>query len=240
MASGILVNIKKEVTCPSCLNLLKNNNTRILECGHSFCQACITANNRESMVSPEEVAALCAGSVTKPENLRLSRPVANIVEALREVQLSPQEAQKSYLCEHHGEKLQLFCKEHGKVMCWLCEPSQEHRGHHMFLMEEIVQLGEHELQEALDTLRAEQKETEKLIADFEEDTTSWKKTYVQDCRKQLREIHDSEEQTELQKLEKAEGDHLDELLRLRACCSITGNRCEISSQTWSIRCRAQQ
>ena len=46
---------------------------------------------------------------------------------------------KVILCAHHGEKLQLFCEEDGKLICWLCERSQEHRGHHTFLMEEIAQ-----------------------------------------------------------------------------------------------------
>lgn len=125
-------------------------------------------------------------------------------------------------------------------MCWLCEPSREHRGHHICLEEDIAQLCKHELQEALDTLRAEQKETEKLRADLKEETTFWKGKYVQDDLKQLRGIHDREEQTELQKLEKEEGGDLSDLLGLRACCSITGSCCGISSQIRSIRCRGQQ
>nr|2YRG_A Chain A, Tripartite motif-containing protein 5 [Homo sapiens] len=42
------------------------------------------------------------------------------------------EGQKVDHCARHGEKLLLFCQEDGKVICWLCERSQEHRGHHTF------------------------------------------------------------------------------------------------------------
>jgi hypothetical protein len=61
------------------------------------------------------------------------------VRRLREVVLGPGRQPKVTLCALHGEKLQLFCKEDGRLICWLCERSQEHRGHHTFLMEEVAQ-----------------------------------------------------------------------------------------------------
>uniref|UniRef100_A0A671EWD2 RING-type E3 ubiquitin transferase n=1 Tax=Rhinolophus ferrumequinum TaxID=59479 RepID=A0A671EWD2_RHIFE len=72
-------------------------------------------------------------------DLRPHQFVATIVERLREVKLNPEEGQKRDLCVRHGEKLQLFCKEDEKVICWLCERSQEHRGHHTFLIEDVAQ-----------------------------------------------------------------------------------------------------
>nr|5K3Q_A Chain A, Tripartite motif-containing protein 5,Tripartite motif-containing protein 5 [Macaca mulatta]5K3Q_B Chain B, Tripartite motif-containing protein 5,Tripartite motif-containing protein 5 [Macaca mulatta]5K3Q_C Chain C, Tripartite motif-containing protein 5,Tripartite motif-containing protein 5 [Macaca mulatta]5K3Q_D Chain D, Tripartite motif-containing protein 5,Tripartite motif-containing protein 5 [Macaca mulatta] len=56
-------------------------------------------------------------------------------------------------CARHGEKLLLFCQEDSKVICWLCERSQEHRGHHTFLMEEVAQEYHVKLQTALEMLR---------------------------------------------------------------------------------------
>jgi tripartite motif-containing protein 6/22/34 len=61
------------------------------------------------------------------------------VKRLREVALCPGKQLEVIFCALHGEKLQLFCKEDGKLICWLCERSQEHRGHHTFLMEEVAQ-----------------------------------------------------------------------------------------------------
>lgn len=214
MASGILVNIKEEVTCPICLELLTEPMS--LDCGHTFCQACITANNRESMIGQDSSCPVCRISY-QPENLRPNRHVANIVEALREVKLSPREEQKRDLCVQHGERLLLFCKVDEKIICWLCERSREHRGHQTFLMEEIAQEYKEKLQAALDRLRAEQQKAEKLEDDLEEERTSKKDQIenelksVQDCFKQLRGILASEEQKELQRLEKEAAENLHDL-----------------------------
>ncbi|XP_053518597.1 tripartite motif-containing protein 5-like [Artibeus jamaicensis] len=216
MDPGILLKLKEEVTCPICLELLTEPLS--LCCGHTFCQACITANYKKSMVSKVRQSSCPVCRITyQSGNLRPNRHVANVVETLREVKLSPEEEQKTDLCERHGEKLLLFCKEDGKFICWLCERSQEHRGHHTFLMEEVAQEYKEKLQASLDRLRAEQQEAEKLETDIKKEGTSWKhliqneRQIVQDCFKNLRGILDSEEQKELQKLAKEEGDILHDL-----------------------------
>lgn len=139
MASKLLTNIEEEVTCPICLDLLKEPLS--LDCGHSFCKACITAENKEYMTSqggknsscPVCRIAYCSGE------LRPNRHVANIVERFREVKVTSEEGRKRNLCERHEEKLLLICKKDGKVICWVCERSQEHRGHETVPMEEVVQ-----------------------------------------------------------------------------------------------------
>ncbi|XP_006767986.2 PREDICTED: tripartite motif-containing protein 5 [Myotis davidii] len=215
MASGIVVNMKKEVTCPICLELLTEPMS--LDCGHTFCQACITAHNRESMICQRESSCPVCRSTYQPENMRPNRHVANIVEALREVKLSPQEEQKTDLCVRHGEKLRLFCQEDEKIICWLCERSQEHRGHHTFLMEEIAQEYKEKLQAALDRLKAEQRKAEKLDNDLEEEGTSKKDQIENELKsfhnyfKQLRDIFTSVEQKELQRLKKEVAENLNDL-----------------------------
>ena len=120
MASGIVVSLQEEVMCPICLELLTEPLS--LDCGHSFCQACITANNMVSMNDPDEDrrCPVCRISY-EPGNLRPNRHVANIVQRLREVKLSPEVEQERHLCLRHGEKLMLFCEEDREVICWLCE-----------------------------------------------------------------------------------------------------------------------
>ncbi|XP_057604455.1 tripartite motif-containing protein 5-like [Hippopotamus amphibius kiboko] len=205
MASGILANIQEEVTCPICLELLTEPLS--FDCGHTFCQACITASNKESMT---DHCPVCRTSYERG-SLRPNRHIANIVQRLREVKLSPEVEHKRNLCVHHGEKLLLFCEEDGKVICWLCERSQEHRGHHTFLMEEVAQKYQMKLKEALERLREEQQEAEKMEVKVREEITTWQnqiqneRQKVQAEFKKLRGILASEEVKELQKLKNEEG-----------------------------------
>ncbi|XP_025122310.2 tripartite motif-containing protein 6 isoform X3 [Bubalus bubalis] len=209
MSSAVLVDIQDEVTCPICLELLTEPLS--IDCGHSFCQACITANNKESM-SGQEGQSRCPVCQTSYwlGNLRPNRHLANIAERLREVVLGSGKQLKVILCAHHGEKLQLFCEEDGKLICWLCERSQEHRGHHTFLMEEIAQEYQEKFQESLKKLRQEQQEAEKLAAVIREKRISWKNQMeperhrIQKQFDQLRSILDKEEQRQLKKLEEEE------------------------------------
>ncbi|XP_074192001.1 tripartite motif-containing protein 5 isoform X2 [Rhinolophus sinicus] len=209
MASGIVLHIQEELTCPICLGLLTEPLS--LECGHSFCKACITADNKEPVIAQKEerLCPVCRFSY-HPGDLRPNRTVANIVERLREVKVSPEEGQKRDLCVRHGEKLQLFCKEDGKVICWLCERSQEHRGHHTLLMEEVAQEYQKKLGAALERLKREQKKTEMYKNYIRKEGASWKTQIqneiqsFQNCIKRLKDILDIEEQKELQKLKKTE------------------------------------
>uniref|UniRef100_A0A3Q2I0C8 RING-type E3 ubiquitin transferase n=1 Tax=Equus caballus TaxID=9796 RepID=A0A3Q2I0C8_HORSE len=206
MTSAVLVDIRDEVTCPICLELLTEPAS--IDCGHSFCQACITRISKESMISQEgESSCPVCQSSYQPGNLRPNRHLANIAERVREVVLGSGKQLKVNLCAHHEEKLQLFCKEDGKLICWLCERSQEHRGHHTFLMEEVAQEYQEKFQESLKKLRQEQQEAEKLKAVIREKRVSWKNQMeperhrIQSQFNQLRSILDKEEQRQLKKLE---------------------------------------
>uniref|UniRef100_A0A2K5NW71 Tripartite motif-containing protein 5 n=1 Tax=Cercocebus atys TaxID=9531 RepID=A0A2K5NW71_CERAT len=216
MDFSVKVDIEKEVTCPICLELLTEPLS--LDCGHSFCQACITAKIKESVtISRGESSCPVCQSRFQPGKLRPNRHLANIVERVKEVKMSPQEGQKRDICEHHGKKLQIFCKEDGKVICWVCELSQEHQGHQTFRINEVVKECQEKLQAALQKLTKEDQEAEKLEDDIRQERTIWK-NYIQIERQkilkgfnEMRVILDSEEQRELQKLEEGEVNVLDNL-----------------------------
>ncbi|KAK2498658.1 hypothetical protein MC885_000225 [Smutsia gigantea] len=146
----------------------------------------------------------------QPGNLRPNRHLANVVERLREVVLGSGKQLKVILCVHHGEKLQLLCKEDGKRICWLCERSQEHCGRHTFLMEEVAQEYQGKFQESLKKLRQEQQEAETLKAVIMEKRASWQNQMeserhrIQAGFNELRIILDKEEQQQLKTLEEEE------------------------------------
>ncbi|XP_037378709.1 tripartite motif-containing protein 5-like isoform X1 [Talpa occidentalis] len=209
MASNILVSIQEEVTCPICLDLLKEPLS--LDCGHSFCRACITANNKESAATQEEKSSCPVCRISyEPGHLRPNRHLANIAEQLRGVKMNPEGEQKKELCVRHGEKLLLFCKQDGKVICLLCERSQEHRDHQTFLIEEIVKEYQEKLEGALDQMREKLQKAGHLEAQVTKRRISWKsqiqseRQSVQAKFAKLRGLMDSAEQMELQKLNKEE------------------------------------
>ncbi|XP_011827370.1 PREDICTED: E3 ubiquitin-protein ligase TRIM22 isoform X2 [Mandrillus leucophaeus] len=212
MDFSVKVDIEKEVTCPICLELLTEPLS--LDCGHSFCQACITAKIKESVtISRGESSCPVCQSRFQPGKLRPNRHLANIVERVKEVKMSPQEGQKRDICEHHGKKLQIFCKEDGKVICWVCELSQEHQGHQTFRINEVVKECQEKLQAALQKLTKEDQEAEKLEDDLRQERTIWKieRQKILKGFNEMRVILDSEEQRELQKLEEGEVNVLDNL-----------------------------
>ncbi|XP_044114623.1 tripartite motif-containing protein 34-like isoform X1 [Neovison vison] len=220
MASKIL-NIQDEVSCPICLELLTESLT--LDCRHSSCQACITVNTTEAEISPgEESSCPMCGVRYSLRNLRPNQPLINMMERIRKFKLIAEEKMKKDLCVRHEEKLLLFCKEDRKVICWVCERSQEHRGHHAFLVEEVVKEYQEKLQAALERLRKEQQKAEKFKADIREERISWKYQIQTERQRiwaefnQLRRILDSEEQRELQKLEEEEKRILDTLAEAEA------------------------
>uniref|UniRef100_A0A8C6EU50 Tripartite motif-containing protein 5-like n=1 Tax=Marmota marmota marmota TaxID=9994 RepID=A0A8C6EU50_MARMA len=178
MASAILGNVKEEVTCPICLDLLTKPLS--IDCGHSFCQACITSNY-ESMMSQkgESSCPVCRISY-EFENLRPNRHVANIVERLR------------------GEDKQ--------VICWLCERSQEHRGHSTFLLKEVVKEYQEKFEEMLQNLKRSREEAEEWKVDIQTERTFWKSEVenVQIEFGKLRDILQSEEEQEIQNLKNEE------------------------------------
>ncbi|XP_028717395.1 tripartite motif-containing protein 30A isoform X3 [Peromyscus leucopus] len=62
MASSVLVMIQEEVTCPICLELLKEPVSA--DCDHSFCRACITLNYESSKVNEGEgICPVCRGKL---------------------------------------------------------------------------------------------------------------------------------------------------------------------------------
>ncbi|XP_059125500.1 E3 ubiquitin-protein ligase TRIM34 [Peromyscus eremicus] len=209
MASAFPMHVQKETICPVCQELLKE--PLRLGCGHNVCQACITMNKKNAVINPrgESSCPMC-GTRFSFENLQTNQHLADVVERLREVKLNPDFEKKRDLCIHHGEKLLLFCKEDRKVICWVCERSQEHHGHHTFLQEEAVKECQENLQTALQRLREEQEKAEKLEADIKEDRISWKyqiqteRQRIQTGFNELRRILNEEEQRELKRLQEEE------------------------------------
>ncbi|KAM8815842.1 E3 ubiquitin-protein ligase TRIM22-like isoform 1-T2 [Rhynchonycteris naso] len=206
-------NIMEEVTCPICLRLLTEPLS--LNCGHSFCQACITTNRQ----SQSHLGAGCCCPVCKTPyhswNLRPNGQLASRVEEIREYIMRADQSQGGDYCEEHGESYDIFCKEDGKAICRLCV--QGHQGHQMSPMEEVVQECQEKLMEGLNRLTQELQEAEESEAGIREERSTWKNCMQTERERilkgfdEMRGILDREEQRELQKLEEEDVNVLDNL-----------------------------
>ncbi|XP_052570806.1 tripartite motif-containing protein 30A-like isoform X1 [Peromyscus californicus insignis] len=230
MASSVLGMIKEEVTCPICLELLKEPVNA--DCGHSFCRACITLNYESSKGKEGEgICPVCRVSYLFG-NLRPNRQLANIVERLTGIKSSPEEEQKVNVCAQHGEKLQLFCEKDMVAICWLCERSQEHRGHQTALIEEVAEEYKGKLQAALQEQMTNEKRCDEWEDDLQQERTFWENQIQGDVEKVqmefkgLREFLDSKEKNELQKLKQEEEDIMN---------SLAESQSELVKQTKSVR-----
>lgn len=122
----------EEVTCPICLDPMEDPVS--IECGHAFCQGCISEVGR----NVGGACPVCRHNFLL-NNLRPNRQLANLIENLKQIALVNKEGVQWERCQVHGEKLHLFCEEDSKALCWVCSQSGKHRGHRMVPIEEAAQ-----------------------------------------------------------------------------------------------------
>ncbi|EGW07337.1 Tripartite motif-containing protein 30 [Cricetulus griseus] len=213
MASSVLVKIKEEVTCPICLELLREPVST--DCDHSFCRACITLNYQSSKGKEEEgICPVCQVTYLFG-NLRPNRQVANIVERITEFKSSPEEEQKVNVCAQHGEKLQLFCEKDMVTICWLCQRSQDHRGHQTALIEEVSHKYKNQIQSDVENVQMEFKGLREFL-------DSKKKSELQKLMKEKEDVMNSlaESQNELEKQREAVRDLISDMEHQLDCSTL--------------------
>lgn len=113
----------EEVTCAICLDPMVE--PVIIECGHSFCQECISNVGKDG----GGICPVCRNHFLL-RNLRPNRHLANVVDNLKQNSQAAKDEPQGQRCMIHGEKLHLFCEEDGQILCWVCAQYQKHREHH--------------------------------------------------------------------------------------------------------------
>nr|XP_025038373.1 zinc finger protein RFP-like [Pelodiscus sinensis] len=151
--------LQTEVTCPICLEYFTAPVT--LECGHSFCQACISRHWEDP-----DTATSCpqCRKTVQQRCLWPNRQLANIVEIAKRLSLQAvQGAEGDGACGEHQEALKLFCEEDQTPICVVCNKSQVHHANTVVLIQEwcpAAQEYKKKFEAHLKTLREER---EKLL-----------------------------------------------------------------------------
>uniref|UniRef100_A0A8D0BR89 Zinc finger protein RFP-like n=1 Tax=Salvator merianae TaxID=96440 RepID=A0A8D0BR89_SALMN len=164
MATGNLVkNFSDEATCSICLEYFKAPVT--VDCGHNFCQACITQCLEKVEAGP--CCPQCRETISQ-RNFRPSRQLTNLVELVKKLQQEMQEEQKRGVCGKHQEPLKLFCKEDRMSICVVCHLSKEHKTHNVLPLDEASEEYKEKMMNQIPSLMKKRQELKALCADEEE------------------------------------------------------------------------
>uniref|UniRef100_A0A8C8REH6 Uncharacterized protein n=1 Tax=Pelusios castaneus TaxID=367368 RepID=A0A8C8REH6_9SAUR len=136
----------EEAICSICLEYLTEPVT--IDCGHNFCQACITqyCEQKEPRSRTKVPCPQCQADFQKG-TFRPNRQLANIVENIRQ--------------------------EDAETICVVCRESRAHRTHAVFPLEEAAQDYKMKLLSALEPLRKELQETLELTLKEKKKSMKW-------------------------------------------------------------------
>ncbi|XP_058027678.1 E3 ubiquitin-protein ligase TRIM41-like isoform X1 [Ahaetulla prasina] len=130
-AEAPLQDLVEEATCSICLDYFQDP-VLIPECSHNYCRGCLT---RSWGTSESEASCPQCRRTFAPRSLLPNRQLARMVEVARRCGGLWGEEGGSF-CPKHREPLKLFCKDHGTLICVVCDRSKEHKGHSVIPAEE--------------------------------------------------------------------------------------------------------
>ncbi|XP_034644984.1 zinc finger protein RFP-like isoform X2 [Trachemys scripta elegans] len=151
-AGNPLKSLRDEATCSICLSFFKDPVS--LDCGHSFCRACIT----QCWERPDADISCPQCRETFPQRtLRPNRQLGNMVEIAKQLSV-PAAAAGGDLCNAHQEPFKLFCNQDQTLICVICRESQAHHAHRVVPIEEAAREHKDQIQTRLNTLKQEREE----------------------------------------------------------------------------------
>ncbi|XP_055988120.1 E3 ubiquitin-protein ligase TRIM38-like [Sorex fumeus] len=202
MASGTAKTMREEATCSICLDLMTE--PVMIDCGHIYCRSCIFDNlenqKKKSPTLGNFQCPLCRTQFQR-ESIRPSKQLENIIDTIKKME-------QEHRCEKHEEKLSLFCKDDGQLICWCCERTPEHKGHTTDFAADACQEYKSEFLRKKECIKYKFKVFH-MILHMEEKSCLWRLENEKD--KVLKRLKDSEAKLEKQSQELNK--HIQELER---------------------------
>ncbi|XP_034841693.1 E3 ubiquitin-protein ligase TRIM38 isoform X1 [Mirounga angustirostris] len=190
--------MKEEAKCAICLSLMSEPMS--ISCGHSYCKLCIIS----FLEQQETLSMVPCPHCRAPFHLASLRPnkqLGSLIDVIKEMD-------HEMSCKEHGEHLHLFCEDESQLICWRCERSPQHKGHHTVLIEDVCQDYKEKLQNAVTNLRQLEEECMKLKVFTTKQISEWnekieiQKQKIQSDFKDLQRFLREEEKSHLWRLEK--------------------------------------
>nr|XP_042703222.1 zinc finger protein RFP-like isoform X3 [Chrysemys picta bellii] len=160
-----LKSLRDETTCSVCLSFYKD--PVFLDCGHSFCQACITQCWEGS---DTDISCPQCRETFPQRTLRLNRQLGNFVEIAKQLSVPAGEG----WCKVHQEPFKLFCNQDQMLICVICRESQAHRAHLVVPTEEAAQTYKEQIHAQLNTLKKEREE----LLEWKQDAETQSQEYL--------------------------------------------------------------
>ncbi|XP_062978230.1 zinc finger protein RFP-like isoform X1 [Elgaria multicarinata webbii] len=131
-----LETLQREITCSICLSYFKEPVS--IDCGHNFCQSCITQCWGRS--DDENTSCPQCRRWSRKRSFRPNRELGNVVEVAKRLRLEAATSLAGQrLCDKHQEPLKLFCEQDETPVCVICRESRAHKAHPMLPIEEAAQ-----------------------------------------------------------------------------------------------------
>ncbi|XP_053150506.1 zinc finger protein RFP-like isoform X2 [Hemicordylus capensis] len=135
-----------------------------IDCGHSFCRACIAQQWGER----EDADFSCpqCGERALKRKFRPNKELENVAEIAKRMKLEKAAAGESECEMHPQQPLSLFCKDEQKLLCSACTTeSKDHASHVVVTAEEAAQDLKEELQIQLQAWRKKREATSHFHAE---------------------------------------------------------------------------
>ncbi|XP_055974801.1 tripartite motif-containing protein 75-like [Sorex fumeus] len=155
-----LATLQAELTCPICLDYLKDPVT--IECGHNFCDSCI----RMSWEDLQDTFPCPVCHHPCPQRCFSVNPqMGMLVDMAKLFHSSRREMkpEKKRRYEELNEGLTLFCEDDQELICSQNTQPPEHHGHHLKLMAEAAADHRHRLNGHTELLKKQMEEVKNLI-----------------------------------------------------------------------------
>ncbi|XP_055974806.1 tripartite motif-containing protein 75-like [Sorex fumeus] len=160
-----LEEIQEEVSCPLCLDFLREPVT--IHCGHNFCGSCIRQRweHLEDIFPCPVCLYHCADG-----NVKVNVQLCHISDAVRQHftrRQTKKEQEEKLLCERHNEAVDRFCEEDLELLCPQCRDSPDHQYHRLVSLERAEVSQRKKLKRRMDFLKrqieiAEMNESEQV------------------------------------------------------------------------------
>ncbi|XP_043917678.1 E3 ubiquitin-protein ligase TRIM35-like isoform X2 [Protopterus annectens] len=133
----------EDLTCSICYEIF--GDVVSLHCGHNFCRKCVTDYWECSAV---QECPMCREK-SSMDDLRPNYTLSSIVKTFLKQQRSNSTTSCIAVCRSHGEKFKLYCLDHKKLICDVCQNSHMHVNHKTCSIQEAAKAFKEKLQDVM-------------------------------------------------------------------------------------------